>query len=191
MRKTSARILRRRWHAAAATAAAVVAVAVAGTMPALAAPAASAGISSILKSPPILWSPQDAQTGRCLDSNAAGNVYTSPCQAPGNSYQDWIRTAYQVPLPGFYDVISYSLEDAGTGRCLDSNANGNLYTSPCQAPGNPYQDWVLNGALIPGSRSLLDGVTGLCLDSNANGNAYTLPCNGGNFQNWLIHQFVG
>lgn len=186
MRKTSAGILRKRWHAAAVAAGVVVAVAVTASMPALAAPAAPAGTSFILKSP------QDAQTGRCLDSNAAGDVYTSPCQAPGNSYQDWIETAYQVELPAFFgSPTSYSLEDAATGRCLDSNANGNLYTSPCQAPGNTYQDWVPNDEIIPGSRSLRDGATGRCLDSNANGNAYTLPCNGGNFQNWVIRTFVG
>jgi hypothetical protein len=186
MRKTSARILRKRWHAAAATAAAVVAVAVTASMPALAAPAASAGTSFILKSP------QDAQTGRCLDSNAAGDVYTSPCQAPGNSYQDWIETAYDVELPGFFGPpTSYSLEDAATGRCLDSNANGNLYTSPCQAPGNTYQDWVSAANVNSSPSGLADAATQRCLDSNANGNAYTLPCNGGNFQNWVIRTFVG
>lgn len=35
------------------------------------------------------YSIKDESTGYCLDSNAAGQVYTNACQAPGNAYQDW------------------------------------------------------------------------------------------------------
>ena len=180
-------VLRRRWPAVAAIAATVAALGVAGSTPATAAPPSPAGTSYYVKSP------QDSQTLRCLDSNAAGNVYTNPCQAPGNSYQDWIETAYHGNTTGFYGINYYSFEDVATGRCLDSNAAGNLYTSPCQAPGNQYQDWFA-GFLPPTSMShaaLFDLQTQRCLDSNAHGNAYTLPCNGGNFQNWVIRIYVG
>jgi hypothetical protein len=78
--------------------------------------------------------------GYCLDSNAAGNVYVNPCQVPGNKYQDWSWTEWQASSPyGDYDF--YSIQDQETGRCLDSNAAGQVYTNPCQAPGNAYQDW--------------------------------------------------
>ena len=62
------------------------------------------------------------------------------CQVPGNKYQDWSWTEWQVSSPyGDYDL--YSIRDQATGRCLDSNAAGQVYTNPCQAPGNAYQDW--------------------------------------------------
>jgi hypothetical protein len=76
----------------------------------------------------------------CLDSNAAGNVYVLPCQVPGNKYQDWSWTEWQGSSP-YGDSDFYSIKDQATGRCLDSNAAGQVYTNPCQAPGNAYQDW--------------------------------------------------
>ena len=159
-------LIKQRRHRAVATFAAfaaVVAVAMAGSTPAIAATASvNAKFNGL----------QDQQTGRCLDSNAAGMVYTNPCQVPGNRYQDWAQTS----LPG--GIVSF--EDVATSRCLDSNAAGNLYTNPCQAPGNHYQDWG------PSAARFVDHATNRCLDSNAAGSAYTLPCNGGNYQNWKL-----
>jgi hypothetical protein len=78
--------------------------------------------------------------GYCVDSNAAGNAYVLPCQVPGNKYQDWSWTEWQGSSP-YGNSDFYSIKDQATGRCLDSNAAGQVYTSPCQAPGNAYQGW--------------------------------------------------
>ena len=150
---------------AAVAVAAVVVLAVVGGAPAMAAPTPQWSITTGLT---------DLQTGRCLDSNAAGSVYTNPCQVPGNHYQDWVESFSAQPS----GQGSFSYQNVATGRCLDSNAAGHLYTLPCQPPGNPYQDWDSSGTRF------LDHATGRCLDSNQAGNTYTLPCNGGNFQNW-------
>jgi hypothetical protein len=81
-----------------------------------------------------------AELGDCLDSNAAGSVYVLPCQVAGNKFQDWIWTEWQASPP-YDDYDFYSIQDQETGRRLDSNAAGQVYTNPGQAPGNAYQDW--------------------------------------------------
>jgi hypothetical protein len=73
----------------------------------------------------------DNQTGECLDSNDAGDVYTSPCNW-NNTYQNW-TTGGNGP--------ANTVQDGQTGRCLDSNYAGNIYTSPCNW-NDTYQNWT-------------------------------------------------
>jgi serine/threonine-protein kinase len=186
-----------KWHSttrrAAVGGATLVALALTGAAPAMAAPGGlpapviTANAAAAAQAQPIgtwpvtdLW---DAQTRRCLDSNAAGAAYTNLCQWPGNHYQDWTITEWEAFYPTGVPYDFFSLKDRATGRCLDSNAAGALYTSTCQAPGNAYQRWYRTVGYLSGSL-LSDGATGLCLDSNDAGNAYTHVCNGGRYQQW-------
>lgn len=93
----------------------------------------------------------DVPSGYCLDSNSQGKVYQLPCQVPGNKFQDWTWTEWQAysPYQGYY--YFYSIQDQATGRCLDSNAQYQTYTNPCQAPGNAFQDWYWSAGSGPWS----------------------------------------
>jgi serine/threonine-protein kinase len=59
---------------------------------------------------------QNWATGRCLDSNSNGDVYTLPCQW-GNPWQTWeIRSWGQWGPNGLY----HELKDNASQRCLGS-----------------------------------------------------------------------
>jgi len=111
----------------------------------------------------------DKATGRCLDSNAKGQVYTNPCKK-GNNYQQWLR-------------IRYTLEDKATGRCLDGNANRQVYTNPCSVGAqtgngdttNWYQEWPNAGNTLTDEGATAKAQQALYLDSNHLGQVYTNP----------------
>jgi hypothetical protein len=186
-------MLHKQLCAAARIASAIIASSTLVVIGASAAVPASAATTAVRPADTVLGSGwygmDDAATNHCLDSNAAGDVYTTkPCQVPGNQYQDWEWTEYQATSSSGATYEFYSLRDEATGRCLDSNAAGSLYTTkPCQAPGNPYQDWYITS---PNQIwwFIRNVATGLNVDSNAAGNAYTNTYNGGNFQAWSHFQ---
>jgi hypothetical protein len=112
--------------------------------------------------------------GQCLDTNGV-DVYNHACVF--NVNQRWRFEMYSEGsvLVG-YRVVNFA------GRCLDSNDNGNVYTSPCQDP-NHWQKWKVHdfyGSNAHHIFNLKDVNTGRCLDANqawlhpyTNGYCYT------------------
>ncbi|MBS2546424.1 ricin-type beta-trefoil lectin domain protein [Catenulispora sp. NL8] len=76
----------------------------------------------------------------------------------------------------------WNVANIAVGRCLDSNAQAQLYSNPCSTT-NGFQLWnVTNNG--NGSLSFKDIATGLCLDGNGT-SLYTGACGSGNqYQQW-------
>ena|SRR6266545_2071797 len=97
-------------------------------------------------------------TSFCLDSNAAGSVYTHGCN--GGAFQRWNVTGGSA----------VQLKNVRTGRCLDSNTARKVYTLPCN--GGNFQHWqVIRNA--GETRTFKNVSTGFCLDSNTRRGAST------------------
>lgn len=82
---------------------------------------------------------------KCLDGNAAGDVYASNC----HNFNPWMTWAQQWDRGWWVH--------GGSGRCLDSDRYGKVYTSPCQV-GNAHQQWQHMGYSV-----YMNKATGLCL----------------------------
>lgn len=68
----------------------------------------------------------------CLDSNARGSVYLGPCDR-GNQNQWWSE---------WKTSTGWKLLNVATGRVLDSNFNGSVYTNFEEGDSNKYQRWT-------------------------------------------------
>jgi hypothetical protein len=170
----------------------------------------------------------NVQTGKCLDSNASqrqggvgasgvplpqmrtiysqgdtdmGAAYAKSCN--GGNFQRW--TFNLIGFLGKHLDPVYTIIDAQTGQCLDSNLSaqnpgdpnmGAAYTKSCTR-NNPFQQWrqqLTGNGLYD---RYVNVATGKCLGSNMPGQAlnaidsdmgadYTKSCNRGGSQNWVI-----
>ncbi|EDY47217.1 actinohivin [Streptomyces clavuligerus] len=124
------------------------------------------------------------ETGRCLDSNAQGDVYTLPCSLPvgSNAHQVW-EPLLRGKDPSA-DIVG--LRNVATNRCAAFRYPANITTVPCSATVTAQQ-WFAYGAGWDNVTFVSRGgpIGGPdTIDSDRNGNVYAYTRNGGGFQRW-------
>ena len=126
---------------------------------------------------------QDWATGRCLDSNQAGQVYTNPCQQ-GNGYQRWRTLGLRGSGIRGHDRVR--LQNVATGRYLrfDGATPSSVVTTSLFENSDEITadgpDWGNVHFIWPGQN--WSGPS--CLDSNHEGIVYHIACNYGTYQTW-------
>ncbi|MFG2617543.1 RICIN domain-containing protein [Streptomyces sp. NPDC048507] len=143
--------------------------------------AALAALGTVLIATPAVANPdpgfpqniRNEQTGRCLDSDQAGKVYTNPCTA-NNPYQQWIS----VNLGTDY---YFSFKNVATGKCLTGVSEDTVRTMSCAEGSYRPQRW---GTFNNGRSNQLWNAN--ALDSDDKGNVYLKESTPNNrYQSWL------
>ncbi|NLU80728.1 hypothetical protein HCA58_20640 [Micromonospora sp. HNM0581] len=124
-------------------------------------------------------------SGRCLDSNAAGDVYSLPCQF-GNRYQLWEP---RLVARSGYDVVT--LWNVQTGRCLHQGKwwpnlqRGSLLTSSNVGDCNFMGRWEAQGSSWTVVR-FQEYYYDTCIGSNNSRDVYYIGCNSTGYQKWRL-----
>jgi hypothetical protein len=117
---------------------------------------------------------QSAETKLCLDGSPGSDYVAHPQDCNGGAFQKW----EWLPLPGSSNTGQ--LRQVATQGCLDTvdDVDRKVVISEC-GPGT-YQQWTRNDDTWVSKRY------NECLDGNST-RIYLHACNGGNWQNWYIH----
>jgi len=86
-------------------------------------------------------------------------------------------------------VFTKVLTNRATGYVLDSNGNGNVYTSSYN--GGNFQKWKFYRSGSTNVYFVQNVGTNRVLDSNGEGHVYTSGYNGGNYQKWKLYANAG
>ncbi|WP_181792847.1 RICIN domain-containing protein [Streptomyces sp. WELS2] len=118
---------------------------------------------------------RNEQTGRCLDSDSQGKVYTKPCTS-NNPYQQWNPTSVNR-------VNLWTFRNVATGLCVTRVSDTTVRAMICAGSEYAPQTWDFNTAAR--TNALLN--VSLALDSDSDGNVYLRPQTQNNrYQSWLF-----
>jgi serine/threonine-protein kinase len=122
-----------------------------------------------------------ALAGSCVLTNAATLF---ELQGLRGSSEDSVFTSDGPPdlwfVQGGGIGGAVQLVSVHSGRCLDSDTQGEVYGLDCN--GGSFQQWLVSEE--GGGVRLRNLATQLMLDSDTSGDVYTEPNNGGQFQLW-------